>query len=214
LTLRVLGPQGEWKLAGVRGATVSPNAGLVPREIVVTPTSTAPVDFTVTLEYRGGEVTSPRGVRTPAGEPYAFSYSRFFAPIDWTVRFFAFADDTHPVTHPQAFATLASTAVLGTLKTNRLDYMSARPFEDGVPRDRFGLSAEGTTTLPAGGYVLQVISDDGVRVWMDGAMILDDWTPHESKLSRVPIAGGAHRFKVEHYDITGFAELRFDIQRK
>ena len=31
----------------------------------------------------------------------------------------------------------------------------------------------------------QVISDDGVRVWMDGAMILDEWAPHESKVSRV-----------------------------
>jgi hypothetical protein len=118
------------------------------------------------------------------------------------------------VNHPQAFAKLAATAALGTLKTDRLDYVSARPFEDGMPRDRFGLSAEGTTRLPAGEYVLQIISDEGVRIWMDGAMILDDWAPHESKVSRVPIAGGSHRFKVEYYDITGFAELRFDIQRK
>jgi hypothetical protein len=34
-------------------------------------------------------------------------------------------------------------------------------------------------------------------------------------VSRVPIAGGGERrFKVEYYDVTGFAELRFDIQRK
>jgi hypothetical protein len=68
--------------------------------------------------------------------------------------------------------------------------------------------------LPTGQYNLQDISDDGVRVWMDDAMILDEWQPHESKVSRVPIAGGAHRFKVVYYDVTGFAELRFDIQRK
>ena len=53
----------------------------------------------------------------------------------------------------------------------------------------------------------------GIGVWMDDA-ILDEWLPHESKVSRVPIAGGAHRFKVVYYDVTGFAELRFDIQRK
>jgi hypothetical protein len=63
--------------------------------------------------------------------------------------------------------------------------------------------------------MLQVISDDGVRVWMDDAVIIDEWTPHESKVSRVEIGGGAERrFKVEYYDVTGFAELRFDIQRK
>ena len=45
-------------------------------------------------------------------------------------------------------------------------------------------------------------------------MILDEWAPHESKVSRVPLGGGARRFKVEYYDTTGFAELRFDIQRK
>jgi hypothetical protein len=79
---------------------------------------------------------------------------------------------------------------------------------------RFALVAEGAANLPPGQYNLQVISDDGVRVWMDDAMILDEWLPHESKVSRVPIAGGAHRFKVVYYDVTGFAELRFDIQRK
>ena len=54
-----------------------------------------------------------------------------------------------------------------------------------------------------------------MRVWMDGAMILDEWAPHESKVNRVSIRGGGERrFKVEYYDVTGFAELRFDIQRK
>ena len=61
LKLRVLGPEGEWKMASVRGANVSSPSGKVPGEIVVTPSSSGPVDFDVTLEYRGGPVTSPRG---------------------------------------------------------------------------------------------------------------------------------------------------------
>jgi PA14 domain len=78
-----------------------------------------------------------------------------------------------------------------------------------------GVGIEGTTTRPHGDYTLQVISDDGVRVWMDGAMILDEWAPHESKVNRVSIRGGGERrSRVEYYDVTGFAELRFDIQRK
>ena len=215
LTLRVLGPQGEWKVSSVRGATVSPPSGLVPGEIVVAPTTTAPVDFTVTLEYRGGVVISPRGARTPAGKPYTFSYSRFFAPIDWTINFFEYGDGTDPVKQPAAFTKLTAGAPLKTLSANRLDYVSGRALEEGVPRDRVALVAHGKTTLPPGNYLLQVISDDGVRVWMDDAVIIDEWTPHESKVSRVEIGGGAERrFKVEYYDVTGFAELRFDIQRK
>jgi hypothetical protein len=52
-------------------------------------------------------------------------------------------------------------------------------------------------------------------VWMDGAVNLDEWTPHGSKIDRVPIRGGGRRrFKVEYYEAGGFAELRFDIQRR
>ena len=101
-----------------------------------------------------------------------------------------------------------------TIWNNTFQYISGRAIEDGVPRDRLALVAEGATRLPAGDYTLQVISDDGVRVWMDGAMILDEWAPLESTVRLVPIGGGARRFKVEYYDVTGFAELRFDIQRK
>jgi hypothetical protein len=38
--------------------------------------------------------------------------------------------------------------------------------------------------------------------------------PHESKVDRARIAGGARRFKVQYYEVGGFAELRFDIQRR
>ena len=214
LTLRALGPDGQWRVASVRGARVSPREGRLPSEIVVTPTSTAPVDFTVTLEYRGGDVVSPRGAMTAAGRPYLFGYSRFFMPVDWTVRFFAYGEASDPTKRPEAFAALLAGTGIGTLRTNRLDYVTARPFEDGIPADRFALVADGSAALPPGEYVLQVISDEGVRVWMDETKILDEWTPHESKVSRVPIRGGHRRFKVEYYEIGGFAELRFDIQRK
>jgi hypothetical protein len=33
-------------------------------------------------------------------------------------------------------------------------------------------------------------------------------------VDRVPISGGKRRFKVEYYEVGGFAELRFDIQRR
>ena len=214
LRLRVLGPPGKWVLHAVGGASISSKTGVVPGELVVTPTTTQPIEFTVTLDYYGGETISPRGARSAAGQVYRFSYRRFVAPIEWSIKFFEYGDSSDPVKQPAAFARLLSGPSIKTLSAKRLDYVSGRALEDGVPSDRFALVAEGTTTLPTGNYILQVISDDGVRMWMDGAMMLDDWTPHESKVSRVPIAGGAHRFKVEYFDVTGFAELRFDIQRK
>jgi hypothetical protein len=44
--------------------------------------------------------------------------------------------------------------------------------------------------------------------------LIDSWEPHESKVDRVPITGGQRRFKVEYYEGGGFAELRFEIQRR
>jgi hypothetical protein len=97
---------------------------------------------------------------------------------------------------------------------DRLDYISGREIEDGVRRDRFALSAEGTATLPPGEYTVTLISDEGARVWMDGEEIIDAWAPHESRVEHAVIRGGVRRFKVEYYEVGGFAELRFDIQRR
>jgi hypothetical protein len=59
-----------------------------------------------------------------------------------------------------------------------------------------------------------VISDDGVRVWLDDALVLDRWTEHESIVDRVPLAAGRRRLKVEYFELTGFAELRVEILKR
>jgi len=74
--------------------------------------------------------------------------------------------------------------------------------------------AEGEVDLPPGAYIVRTISDDGIRVWMDDERIVDRWTPHESAIDIAPITGGHRRFRVEYYEIGGFAELRFEILRR
>ena len=213
--LRVIGPAGTWKVSSITGATVSPQSGTVPQEIAVTPAAGPAIDVDVALEYRGAAVVSPRGAKTAAGAPYVFHYTKYFVPIDWHVKFFEYTAETDPVKQPDAFAKLvASGRPLKELTRDRLDYMSGRSFEDGLPRDNFALTAEGTADLSPGDYTLTVISDDGVRVWVDGALVLDDWDVHESTVDRVTLAGGRHRVRVQYFEAGGFAEMRFDIQRK
>ena len=212
LKLRVLGPAGMWKLKSVRGATVTPSSGHVGAEIVVTPRAGPVSDFEVALEYRGASVTSPRGAISKAATPYVFRYSRFFAPASWTVRFYEYTDTSDPVKQQQKFAELLRGPALKTVTIDRLDYMSGRTIEEGVPRDRFAFVAEGRVNLPPGNYTLQVISDDGSRVWVDDKLVLDAWEPHESKVDRVPLAGGTHALKVHYFEAGGWAEMRLDIQ--
>jgi parallel beta-helix repeat protein len=212
LKLRVLGPPGTWKLASARGAAATPASGTVGGEITLTPRAGTVVDYDVALEYRGAAVTSPRGAITKAGVPYAFRYSRFFAPADWTVRFFEYTDAADPTKQPHAFEKLLRGEPLKTATVERLDYMSGRAIEDGVPRDRFALVADGRVNLPPGTYTLQVISDDGARVWVDGKLVLDAWAPHESRVDRVTLNGGAHGLRVHYFEAGGWAEMRLDIQ--
>jgi hypothetical protein len=77
-----------------------------------------------------------------------------------------------------------------------------------------GAELAGAAIPPPRDYTLQVISDDGVRGWMDGALMTDSWEPHESRVDRTPITGGQRRFKVDYHEAGGFAELRFEIQRR
>jgi nitrous oxidase accessory protein NosD len=212
LKLRTLGPRGAWRVKSVRGATVTPPAGNVGATLVVTPRAGPVTDYDVALEYRGASVISPRGAATKAGAPHTFRYRRFFAPAGWTVRFFQYTEASDPGKQPQVFDQLLLGSPLKTVKTDRLDYMSGRAVEEGVPRDRFAFSAEGRVDLPAGDYTLQVISDDGARVWVDGRLVLDAWDPHESRVDRVPLSGGRHSLKVHYFEAEGWAEMRLDIQ--
>ena len=214
LRLLVLGPAGRWRVASRRGVAALPmESGAVGDTIAVTPAADSAGDWELTLEYRGDATISPRGVRTPAGQPVWFSYSRFEPAADWTVRFFAWTDSTDPRTHAEAFAGLLSGAPLFVRHAPRLDYEWYRPQVTGIPQARWALEATTALMLAPGSYTLRTISDDGVRVWVDGALVIDDWTPHESVVDNAPLAGGRHELKVQYYQVDGWTELRLDVVR-
>ena len=99
--------------------------------------------------------------------------------------------------------------------SERLDYTWAMGGPaDGVPADRFATRAETKMRLPAGRYEIRTVSDDGVRVLIDGRTVQEDWTwhgPKENK-STVELKGGEHVIVVEHFEIDGYAVLRFDLR--
>ena len=214
LVLRVLGPPGRWTLASLRGAAVSEQSGVVPGELVVTPAPGAFVDWQVDLRYSGEAIVTPEGESIPAGRPSSFSYARFFAPIDWTVRFYDFGAAPDAPSSPAAFARVVAGAAVRTEHPDRIDYLSQRAIAPGVPQDDVAVAADGDVTLPEGRYALRAISSEGVRVWVDGRLAIDDWTPHESAADVAPIAAGRHRLRVEYFKKTGDAELRVEIVKR
>jgi len=214
LRLRVLGPAGRWQVAHLRGVQrLSARAGRVGDTLVVTPHADSVGDWEVTLTYRGGATTSPRGVRTAAGVPVLFRYGRFEPVQHWTQRVFAYADSTDPFTAPDAFARLLRGTPRAERTASRLDWFWSRPRDAAMPASRLALEAESAVTLPAGRYTLRALSDDAVRVWVDDVLVIDDWTPHETRPAYASLAGGAHRLRVQYVNVGGWAELRLDLLR-
>ena len=68
--------------------------------------------------------------------------------------------------------------------------------------------------LPAGRYEIRTVSDDGVRVRVDGKVVQEDWTHHGPTEHKtvVTLAAGEHEFVVEHFELTGYAVLTFDLR--
>ncbi len=79
--------------------------------------------------------------------------------------------------------------------------------------DRFATIAETKGVFDGGRYVLHVTSDDGVRVLVDGKIVLEDWTWHGPKDEDVTVdlAAGDHTLRVEHFELDGYATLRLSV---
>jgi nitrous oxidase accessory protein NosD len=203
LKLRVLGHSRDkrWRLLHARGARVSKQSGRIGDTIVVTPALTAVEDWTVKLEHDGR----------------AFAYSRFDARPSWDVKVYAWNDTTHPLKAAAQFDALVrgqqGVPVL-TLAASRLDYVWYRPRISGWPQERVGVAATTTITLPGGSYMLRTISDDGIRVFVDDKLVIDDWTVHESAVHEAPLAPGRHRLRVEYFQLDGWTELRAEVVKR
>jgi hypothetical protein len=213
LRLKVLGPAGKWTLKAIRGATPNAKDGVVPGEITLTPLSGA-TDFGVTLDYVGAAVVTPRGQSFAAGTHVPFSYYFVDAPADWVVRYWRFDNGTHPVRAPAAFAAVLKTPPVKTEAVARLDVFTSGPISAGLPADGIALQAEGQVVLAPDVSEMSVISDDGVRVWLDDKLVIDRWSVHESIVDRVPITPGRHRLRVDYFDAGGWAELQVRFRRK
>ena len=108
---------------------------------------------------------------------------------------------------------LLATAPLKTATLSRLGFANARAFGDGFT-ERIAITATGTVDLPPGQYELLITSDDGIRLWLDGRLVLQDWSIHGPKEDRVALAEGRHQLRLEYFQNTGAAALQVQVQRK
>ena len=90
------------------------------------------------------------------------------------------------------------------------DWQTGSP-GSGLPIDNFSARWSRTVDFDEGGYIFWAVADDGVRVYLDGQLLIDEWhdAPGTHYQRQLYLAKGAHALIVEYYEHGGKALIRF-----
>jgi LysM repeat protein len=80
----------------------------------------------------------------------------------------------------------------------------------GISADFFSDRFTGTFHFVGGKYRFTAVADDGIRVWVDDNLIIDQWriTSVVAYQVDVDVSEGNHKIKVEHFENTGSAVVK------
>ncbi len=135
----------------------------------------------VSVKPRKGAVVSSYTGRIRVGDGWSRPIEGRFVDAAWTVR--AWEWKTDPLVDVDAWR--AEARGVGAVQLNQMDLA----FGNGSPasvekrlaipaRDRFGLVAQTQIALPPGRWRVRTLSDDGVRVFVNGSMVIERWDIH------------------------------------
>jgi hypothetical protein len=83
----------------------------------------------------------------------------------------------------------------------------------GVNSDNFSVRWSGQVEAPvSGNYSFSTLSDDGVRLWVNGVLVIDNWTNHPPTIDTSPAinlsAGQRYDIRLEYYERNNGAVIR------
>ncbi len=76
-----------------------------------------------------------------------------------------------------------------------------------ISADNFSIRWTRSWDFPAGNYRFHTRTDDGVRLWVDGNLLIDQWRdqPPTTYSADIYLDAGSHSLKMEYYEHTGGA---------
>jgi uncharacterized protein YraI len=85
----------------------------------------------------------------------------------------------------------------------------------GLPADNFSVRWTRSAQFDGATYRFRAVVDDGVRLWVDGQLILNSWMdgPARELVVDYPVSQGSHNVRVEYYERAGFASVRLWWER-
>jgi hypothetical protein len=78
----------------------------------------------------------------------------------------------------------------------------------GMPVNYYSIRWTGQVQAPVtGSYRFSTVSDDGVRLWINGQLVIDNWTNHTATVNTSPAisltAGQRYTIRLDYYESTG-----------
>ena len=82
-----------------------------------------------------------------------------------------------------------------------------------MPADNFSVRWTSTQSLPGGTFNVTVSADDGVRVWVNNVLVIDQWHSASGQTYSVNLnlPAGLNNFRVEYFEATGAAFINFSL---
>jgi nitrous oxidase accessory protein NosD len=199
-TFKVLGPSGEFSLGKTEGnVEILPHGGTLPATVTVTATKPGLNAFAVEVLV-GDKKMNVSGTLLSA---------------KWEVKFYRWDAKEDPREKEDNWTKITSRPPVDTMTVETIDFKwgSGAPSAKVGP-DHFATTATVGIALPAGKYRIHTVSDDGIRVLVDGKKVIDDWTwhPPKSNDAELDLSEGEHPIRIEHFEIDGAAQLQFRIE--
>ena len=143
----------------------------------------------------------------------------------WDTTFFKWNKDVDPREDLDGWRELADSdkAVSARVKQLTFKYAHGGPSEQNLSEelkaaklggDYFGMIARTQLRLPKGKWEFTTLSDDGVRVTVDGQPVIENWTWHGPTRNAGTLEMPAEKtveIVVEHFEIDGYAVLELQI---
>jgi parallel beta-helix repeat protein len=201
--VQVLGkPDEAFKVTSVSpGVTVSPMTGKTPATVTISlgeGNKGAYVAFDVKFQV-GKTPLAARGALLNA---------------TWSISYYQWKPFNDPRADDMTWQSLRRGEPFLRQQTHSIDFRWRADGPTPDVKDRFALVATSELALPAGRWRLRTISDDGVRVFVDGRKAIDNWTWHvpTEDTTEMTLPAGSHEFRIEYFEIDGHAQLQFFIE--
>lgn len=140
-----------------------------------------------------------------------------FLTAEWDLQWFAWGRPTKlAYDDAAAWSKLFESKPLCEQRTRELSTkLWQRSVPPGVPPSHFAILARTRVRMPAGTYRFSALSDDGIRVFLDGKEVISRWNHHgpTPDATEVEVTEGVHEFVVHYCQEDGASALDFGWQK-